>query len=50
VGIVTHTSEASRGASLDFAIPIDRAKRVLGDTGSPAGAPSGVFQHTSPDR
>jgi S1-C subfamily serine protease len=29
VGIVTHTSEVGGGTTLDFAVPIDRAKRVL---------------------
>jgi S1-C subfamily serine protease len=36
VGIVTHTSEARGGASLEFAVPIDRAKRVLRDLGPTA--------------
>jgi serine protease Do len=31
VGIVTLRSDAGRGTSLDFAVPIDRARRVLRD-------------------
>jgi S1-C subfamily serine protease len=46
VGIVTHTSDASRGAPLDFAVPIDRAKRVLRDLGRSA---HGVAGDASPD-
>jgi serine protease Do len=33
VGIVTYTSEPGSGVTLDFAVPIDRAKRVLRDLG-----------------
>lgn len=45
VGIVTHTSEPGAGAALEFAVPIDRAKRVLRDLG-PTAAP----QDTNSDR
>ena len=38
VGIVTHTSEPGNGATLEFAVPDHRAKRVLRDLG-PAAAP-----------
>jgi S1-C subfamily serine protease len=39
VGIVTHTSEPGNGAILEFAVPIDRAKRVLRDLRPAAAAP-----------
>ena len=42
VGIVTHTSEPGNGATLEFAVPIDRAKRVLRDL-RPATAPQGTI-------
>ena len=51
VGIVTHTSEASSGATLDFAVPIDRAKRVLrGLPPAAAGAPRDSFSFVNLDR
>jgi serine protease Do len=43
VGLVTYTSEPGSGVALNFAVPIDRAKRVLRDLGPPGyGAPRGA--------
>ena len=51
VGIVTHTSGASSGAALDFAVPIDRAKRVLrGLAPAAPGAPRDSFSVVNLDR
>jgi S1-C subfamily serine protease len=46
VGVVTHTSEAGSDPTLDFAVPIDRAKRVLRDLRP---APRGTARGALPD-
>jgi S1-C subfamily serine protease len=50
VGIVTHTSAAGRSAPLDFAVPIDRAKRVLRDFEPAPEVTRGAFPPVVSDR
>lgn len=51
VGILTQTSESSSGAALGFAVPIDRAKRLLHDLGPAAqGLPRDASPGITSDR
>jgi S1-C subfamily serine protease len=51
VGLLTHTSEADSGTALEFAVPIDRAKRLLRDLGPAAhGTPKAASPDVTSDR
>ena len=51
VGLLTHTSEAGSGTALEFAVPIDRAKRLLRDLGPAAhGTPKAASPDVTSDR